>query len=294
MNAVNTLAPANERAWKASLRAEFQNKAGRGVLAHLQHEGPLRMQRLFWPEDPSCPHGYLLHPPGGLAPGDQLDIAVTLQAGSAALLTTPSANRIYRTDDSGHRQTQINRLILKDKAELEWLPQETIVFDRARSEQILNVEASGDSRFFVWDMQILGRAGSKAPFDSGSSLQQLAVWRDKHLVLKERFLVSGGSSLQTASWGLAEYPCFGTWIAGFLEEQQAKSLLQAVRETVCEEACWNTDSLRWSFTRCDGLLVGRVQAQNSETLQQFMTACWQHLRPKLLGREACRPRVWDT
>lgn len=280
------------RSWPACLEARFDGLSERTVLRRLSHQGPLRMQRLFWPEGQGRAHGYLLHPPGGLAPGDSLEVAVMLESCARTLITTPSANRIYRTDAQGNPQIQHNYLHVDKGCELEWLPQETIVFSGARSQQNLTLEAHSESRFFLWDNQVLGRIGSNAPFEAGESRQQITVRVDGHLTLRERLCVAANSPLLTQPWGLNGDHCFGTWIAGTQPEATAAELLDRLRENFAEYP--PAAGIRFAFTRCDGLLVGRAQANDSEQLMRFMTDCWMWMRPHLLNCPPCRPRVWDT
>ncbi len=86
------------------------------------------VQRPFYPEGGTC-HVYLLHPPGGVVGGDQLELQVQSEPGSHALITTPAATKFYRAGPHPHSLLQQN-LQVRD-ATLEWLPQETIVFDGA-------------------------------------------------------------------------------------------------------------------------------------------------------------------
>ena len=78
--------------WQARLELGFRATAGRTVLAHRRHVGPLVVQRPFYPEGGIC-HVYLLHPPGGVVGGDTLELQVQADADSHALITTPAATR---------------------------------------------------------------------------------------------------------------------------------------------------------------------------------------------------------
>src|SRR5262245_54520625 len=122
--------PNTMRAWHANLSMQFRAGAeGRTVLQHVKHEGPLRVQRAFYPRNTRACHVYWLHPPGGLVNGDRVDIDVAAGSDSHVLLTTPSAGRIYRSLGGGLKQRQQVRLTVAADAMLDWLPQETLVFD---------------------------------------------------------------------------------------------------------------------------------------------------------------------
>lgn len=122
-------------AWQAHLQLRFARQGPRSVAIHKQHHGPLRVQRLLYPEGPACCHVLLLHPPGGIAGGDRLAIEVELQADAHVLLTTPGSGKWYRSVYG--RAYQSIRLQVAAGACLEWLPQESLLFDGAHVEQDL-------------------------------------------------------------------------------------------------------------------------------------------------------------
>jgi urease accessory protein len=106
--------------WQARLELGLAQWAGRTVLAHKRHFGPLTVQRPFYPEGGPC-HIYLLHPPGGVVGGDRLEIAVEVGEGAHALITTPGATKFYRS--AGPRAHQIQHLSVAGGGVLEWFPQ---------------------------------------------------------------------------------------------------------------------------------------------------------------------------
>ena len=119
--------------WPASLSLGFA-KRQRGVrLVRAEHEGPLYVQKAFYPEGEHCAHCYLLHPPGGLVTGDQLNITIQAETGSHALITTPGAGRVYKAREQSGVQTQSIHLQVEAQACLEWMPLETILFPHARA-----------------------------------------------------------------------------------------------------------------------------------------------------------------
>jgi len=79
------------------------------------------VQRPFYPEGRDVCHVYLLHPPGGLVPGDSLEVDVNAGEGAQVLVTAPAATKIYRSDGRGSSLVQTLRVAAG--AVLEWLPQ---------------------------------------------------------------------------------------------------------------------------------------------------------------------------
>src|SRR5262245_5204087 len=127
----STTRPRVDSGWHAAIDLGFEATGGTTHLARRAHRGPLVVQRPFRPEGPAVCHVYLLHPPGGLVGGDGLVVDVGVDAGAHALVTTPAASKVYRTNGEEVRQTQ--RLRVAGRGALEWLPQEAILYDGARA-----------------------------------------------------------------------------------------------------------------------------------------------------------------
>ena len=96
----------NASSWRASLSLGFRRTERGSRLVRSEHNGPLYVQKPFYPEGPDCAHVYLLHPPGGMVSGDFLTISAHAEAQSHALITTPGAGRVYRARSDGLLQQQ--------------------------------------------------------------------------------------------------------------------------------------------------------------------------------------------
>ncbi len=141
-------------AGKPRCSSGFAAENGATRLARRAHRGPLVVQRPFVPEGPGVCHVYLLHPPGGLVGGDELAIDVDVDADAHALVTTPAAGKVYRTNGAPVRQTQ--RLRVADGGTLEWMPQEAILYDGARATLETRVDLGRNARFFGIDAVCFG------------------------------------------------------------------------------------------------------------------------------------------
>ena len=128
---------------------------------------------------------------------DALGLYATLGRGAHALLTTPGATRFYRSNGPLARQGQA--LHLADGAALEWLPQETIYFNRANAEASTRIHLKNDNAFFAWEIQCLGLPARRAFFEAGQCRQRLEIWRHEQPLLLEMNRIAGGDALLQAS-----------------------------------------------------------------------------------------------
>ena len=259
--------------WEARLELGFAPRDGATILARRRFHGPLVVQKAFHPEPGVC-QAVVVHPPGGIAGGDELAIHVDVEPGAHALLTTPGAGKWYRS--SGALASQ--QLRLRSAGVLEWLPRETIVFDGARARLDCEVELTGDGAYCGWEVLCLGRTGSGERFGNGEVRLATSLRRDGGLVFRERGMIEGGGAILDARAGLAGMPVVGTMLATL---DAPRELLAAVREFV-------------PATQLPGLLVARYLGDSTEEAFEAFTAAWSLLRPLYAGRAAAVPRIWST
>ena len=108
----------------------------------LDQRAPLRVLIPDTPDDP-LPQAILLNTAGGLVGGDRIEVSVKIGEGAAALVTAQAAEKVYR---STGRPVQIdNRIEVGSGGWFEWLPQETILFDRCRFHRTAMLDAAPDA-----------------------------------------------------------------------------------------------------------------------------------------------------
>jgi len=278
--------------WPASLALRFTQRPGGCRLTHSQHEGPLYVQRPFYPEGRDLAHVYLLHPPGGLVSGDDLRISLTLDERARVLATTPGAGRLYRARKDRQWQRQCNQLNVGEGASLEWLPQETIVYPNARGRMETTVDLHCHSVFIGWEISCLGLPACGQDFGEGELRQRFVVNRDGRPLLVEYLSLTDDSrALYQAMAGMQSQAVSGIMVATVKgNEQQVADLLPTLRETLASEA----ERGMAAVTLIGDLLVARYLGSCSEDCRGAFTALWRLLRPVVLLREASNPGIWST
>ncbi|MBI1423738.1 MAG: urease accessory protein UreD [Gammaproteobacteria bacterium] len=268
-------------AWRGRLELDFARSNNKTVIARRSHVGPLTIQRPFYPEADVC-HSYILHPPGGVVGGDELQLSVVVQTGAHALITTPASAKFYRSEGAIAKQQQT--LHVADNAVLEYLPQDTILFDACRVETRTRIELSAGARFAGWEILCQGRPASGEKFHHGQCRQVYEMYRDGHPLVIERMHLQGNTLMQSAKWGLANYPVLGTMLVSDANAQ----MLELARKITVESAALFSASL------LNGVLVCRYLGAQGMEARDCFARVWAAIRPAWIGREACRPRIWDT
>jgi urease accessory protein len=269
--------------WQAALDLRYERRAARTVLVRSAHRGPLVVQKSLYPEGESVCQNIIVHPPGGVAGGDNLRVAVVVGIGAQAQITTPGAAKWYRS--AGAFAKQRIGLTAQGGALLEWLPQEAIVFDGAMADLELTVDLDGDAMFIGWDIVCLGRTASGERLARGVLKHRLAIRRDAVPIFIERGIVHGGSRMLASPAGLDSAPVFGTFFAACASVSD--ELLNAGRATIGDDG-------GRSVTRLPGLLLARFRGSSAEAARQYFTRMWQCVRPELIGRYVVMPRIWRT
>jgi len=219
-------------------------------------------------------------------PGDQLSVQARVESGAQVLLTTPASTKVYRSH--GPTSSQSTQLFVDGNGGLEWFPQETIVFNGARTELSTRVDLSGDQGGFTgWEILCLGCPASGDPFKKGSCRQSFEVWRDQNPLWIDRCKYDGGSFLLREAWGLGGASVVGTMICvtdevGLLEE--LRSFYEALPSA----------SYRVVATQLRDVVVVRYLGHHAEEAKEIFAGLWSVSREWLSGRAVCEPRIWKT
>jgi urease accessory protein len=245
-----------ETSWRARLALEFGLQGNKTVLARRGSDGPLVVQKPLYPDGPQRCHAIVVHPPGGIAGGDELHLSVRSEG--HALLTTPGAAKWYRSAGPWARQT----LQFQVEGSLEWLPRETIVFDGARAQLETTLQLGPQASYVGWEIVCLGR------FQRGKMKIDTRITQGERLLFVEKGEIEGGGRLMRSPAGLGGRSVFGTLIATSSEKISMEGL---------------------AVTRLPGLLIARYLGDSSEEALHAFTRLWKMLRPS-----AVEPRIWST
>jgi urease accessory protein len=274
---VNALS--GRQGWHAELKLGYQLRGDKTRLVDSKREGPLAVQRAFYPEGDVC-HTYLLHPPGGVVAGDELCIDLTVSKDANVLLTTPGATKFYRSIGSVAQVYQ--RLEVTSGGSLEWMPLENIFFPGTQSHIITEVHLEADAHFIGWEINCFGRPSNQERFDSGQLSSEMRIYRDGEPLLFDRFATDATSLIDSAI-GLKGVSGYASMVATI----NAPELVEQVQRLLADDPFSGA-------TLMDGLLVVRTISEQSQEVISLFSKIWRLIRPKSLGKEAVVPRIWAT
>jgi urease accessory protein len=270
-------------AWQASLDLRFAPRAHRTALVHRRHEGPLQVQKALYPEGPEICHVALLHPPGGIAGCDRLNIRGAADGNAHAVMTTPGATKWYRS--AGGAAEQRLEFALDGESVLEWLPRENILFDGCKAAMRTEISLSASARYLGWEILCYGRRASGEHWRRGHLRLDTRILREGRVVWAEHADLTAGSGFADSPVGLAGFSVSATFLAAGFEPNAA--LLRHCRALAVRD-----DGSRHGVTWLPGILCARYLGHSSEDAFGWFSALWTLLRPALLGRAAQAPRLW--
>jgi urease accessory protein len=260
-----------------ALRLRFERRGSATIVTGCRYTLPLQALAPVALDDPSAVIS-ILNPTGGLVGGDRLSIDVEATTGAHAVLTTPSATRVYRTD--GDDATQSVKIAIGPRAAVEWVPDHTIPFAGSAFRQTLDVEMDETARLILVDAFSAGRVGRGeawqfALLDSAVSVRDRQGW-----LLHDRFALRGMARTHPAWDGLGyaeSHPYFATIaIIGAFDREQ----LTADLGEQCPVANAGRNGVA-ALTR-GGLLI-RCLAPSAPELIETIETCWGLGRRALLG-----------
>lgn len=261
-----------------TLRLALERRGGTTVVARCRYTLPLQVLAPLALDDPAAIVS-ILNPTGGLVGGDRLAIEVDAGADTHAVLTTPSATRVYRTD--GDPATQTVRLCLGPRAVVEWVPDQTIPFAGSAFRQAIDVEMDETAGLVLVDAFSAGRIARGEGWRFGLLDTAISV-RDQHgWRLRDRFALRGGRAPDQPGWdalGLAESHAYMASVAvlgAFDTERFAADVARGA--AVCGDVQVGVAQLARGGALVRGLATG------APGLGQVVDLVWAAARAALLG-----------
>lgn len=261
---------------------------GRGGtrLTHLYQQAPLRA---LFPVSDGCglTQAVLLTTSGGLVGGDRLDVRVSAGEDACVLVTPQAAEKVYRSTGADCRITV--RLDAGAGSWLEWLPQETILFDGSRLERTTSIEAAAGARVLAGEMLVFGRRARGETLRCGRLREAWRVTRDGRLVWADTLRAEEPlASIFTAPACLAGAAAAATAIYAGDAPGEALALARDLTATA------GIGEMTAAATVVAGLLVVRWLGQDARLLRAAFGRFWAAMRAALGGWPAVLPRVWSV
>ncbi len=271
--------------WEAHLQLGLVQKNNKTLLNKRRHIGPLTLQRPFYPEDDGTCHLYILHPPGGVAGGDSLQLDLVCEENTSTLVTTPGASKFYQSN--GFTAWQNQNLNVKESASLEWLPQETILFDGSNVNSSTKVQLKSSSSFIGWEIVSFGRPACLEEFSIGFFKQSFEIWRDDIPLLIDKVTIKDRAEVFSSLWGLQSQPVMGLMTV----INPNIKLLHQTKENI-QEKIKGHEYL--SVSVINDVLVCRCLDTNSMSIRDQFIEIWKTIRPISINKQPCEPRIWAT
>jgi urease accessory protein len=258
---------------RAEARASFARIGARTEPARLFETGGLRWR---FPRSSSPCEAAIVNTGGGVAGGDSYSVSLTLSEGAEVEATTPSAERIYRSD--GPAASVTTRLVLKPGARLLWLPQETLMFEGARLERRLELDTSGEAQFIVAETLVFGRLAMGESRIDAALRDSWRVRREGRLVFAdETRLEHAGATLERKAVGAGARAL--STIVAFAPNIEAR--LPDLRAAL-DAAGSDIES---GASAIDGLIVVRLLGPSSDRLRAALIA-------SIVALGGRKPRLW--
>jgi len=273
-----TLAPDKLEGVRArgELRLTFAATDGRTRMVEAYQSGCLRA-RVPYAEAGEPLNAILINTGGGVTGGDRLVQSVAWRQGAHAVVASQAAEKVYR---SVCGDVEIDtRLAVEAGAVAEWLPQETILFDRARLSRRIDIDLAQGASFLGVEAVILGRAAMGETVREGFLRDAWRIRREGRLVYADAQSLCGriDQMMDRAAIGSGAR----AMAVAVFAHRDAALMLPAVREAL------TMAQGRGGASAWNGLLVARLLAGDGQTMRRNLVAVLSALR----GGRAL-PRVW--
>jgi urease accessory protein len=256
-----------------SVAFETMLSAGRSRRGRVHESGSLRVR--FPSPETDALSAVLVNTAGGVAGGDRFSVAIEARQGSACTLTTAAAEKIYRTHGPA-AEIDVS-LQVGPAAHLAWLPQETILFDRAKLNRRIDIDLDESASLLLAEIVVFGRAAMDETMRAGGYRDRWRMKRGGRLVFAETLRLDGDIAGKLAQAATA---AGGTAVATVLIAPAGDDTVERIRAASASFAgevgisAWN------------GFAVGRFCAKDAAALRSDVMKVLAQIDAKAL------PRLW--
>lgn len=262
----------------------MQRATGEVRLAVRLRDGATALERLrqsgsakaHLPRSDGC-EAVLLNTAGGLAGGDRFSATIAAGPGVRLAVATQAAERVYRS--LGEDAEVVNRLEIDAGARIDWLPQETILFEGGRLRRSLTVEMASDATLLAVEPLILGRAAMGERVTQGALHDRWRIRRAGRLIHADDLRLAGDLGALDAAAGFAG---MGACALVLLAGPGAEDLLAPARAALAGAP----GTVRAGASAWNGRLAARILAPGGAALRAALIPLIERLRP------GPPPRVW--
>jgi len=270
LSATSTLFEANRA--RGAVRFDVHARDGVTRRGALHESGSLRV-RFPSPEDQGL-SGVFVNTAGGVAGGDNFDIAIAAAEGARLTLTTAAAEKVYRAPGAPAQLTI--GLKVAAGAHLSWLPQETILFDRARVHRRFDIDLDDAASLLLCEIVVFGRTAMGERIEQGEFVDRWRMRRGGKLVFAETVRLDGNIGTKLARSAVTKG---GAAIGTALIVPGDEALVERIREA-SESFSGEVGISAWN-----GFAMARFCAQDAARLRADMMAV-------LARTGAALPRLW--
>lgn len=270
---------------RGQARVSFRDSNGKTICSEVYASDPLRV--LFpTPAPRDVTQAVIATTSGGLVGGDRLSIEIAAGEDVAALVTPQAAEKIYRSTGA-HSRVDVH-LAAANGSWLEWLPQETILFDGAQLHRTTMVDLSAEAAVLAGEMRVFGRIARGERFASGYLRDVWELRRDGRLIWADALRLSDDiEAIRNHPAGLGGAVAVATAVYA---APDASARLAAARDIL--NAC--AKSVLTGATMVNDILVARWLSKDSQALRAALGEFWQLFRADVRGLPDVLPRIWHV
>ncbi|MEL6747330.1 MAG: urease accessory protein UreD [Pseudomonadota bacterium] len=254
----------------------FANRGGRTIASDYSERDGYKLRT---PRGGVMTQAAIINTGGGVAGGDTVGIEVHAEQNAKAAISMPAAEKVYASLGNGMTTVDVS-LRLEAASRIDWLPQETIVFNHARLARTISADLAPDARALIAETVVFGRTARGEQVDDCHFQDTWRIRRGGRLFFAENIALSGDVSAQLAKPAVGNGACVMTTL--LLASPDASDRIDAVRRALGPTiAGVHTGASAWN-----DMLVVRLLASKGGPVRALV----EQLVPLLSDQPL--PRVW--